>query len=138
MAEKNLGRVRELIEKRDALLSLFDMKILEFGEGRAKVTMKIKENHVNAAEVCHGGVIFSLADVSFALACNSYGTLALALDMSISFIRAVPVGDTITAHCTEIHRGRSTGSYMIRVTDSKGDIIAFLKATAFRMDKPLI
>jgi acyl-CoA thioesterase len=91
----------------------------------------VSEDHLNAAGSCHGGVIFSLADVAFALACNSHGTLALALDVSISFLRAVSPGEEITATCTERYRGKRTGSYTIEVTDGSGTLVSLLKATAF-------
>jgi acyl-CoA thioesterase len=100
--------------------------------------MKIGKDHVNAAHVCHGGVIFSLADVAFALACNSHGTLALALDMSISFLKAVQVGETITARCEERHAGKSTGCYTIEVSDSGNNVVALVKATAFRKGTPFV
>jgi len=125
-------RVKQLIGDKDRLVSLFQMDILELKPGYSSVTMTVKDEHLNAAECCHGGVIFSLADVAFALACNSHGTLAVALEMSISFLKAVPPGETITAFCTERHKGKSTGSYTIEVTDSTHNLVALLKTTAFR------
>jgi acyl-CoA thioesterase len=129
--------VKQLIEHRDRLISQFQMHILELKAGYAVVRMKVTEEHLNAAGSCHGGVIFSLADVSFALACNSHGTLALALDMSISFLRSVLPGSEITACCSERYRGKRTGSYTIEVTDNSHNLVALLKATAFRKDTPL-
>ena len=99
--------------------------------------MNVGRGHVNSANVCHGGAIFSLADVAFALACNSHGSLALAIDMSISFLRPVPVGELITACCVEKHRSRSLGSYHIEVKNRKDQIVALLKATAFVTDQML-
>jgi len=130
-------KVKQLIEDKDRLLSQFQMHVLELQEGYSVVHMKVTEEHLNAAGSCHGGVIFSLADVAFALACNSHGTLAVALDMSISFLRSVHAGNEITARCSERYRGKSTGSYTIEVTDVSQNLIALLKATAFRKDTPL-
>jgi acyl-CoA thioesterase len=126
-----------LIEEKDRLISLFGMDVVEVETGRAAVRMTVGENHVNAARVCHGGTIFSLADVAFALASNSHGNLALAIDMSISFLRAVNTAERITAVCTERHRGRRLGSYHIEVTDESGQPVALLKATAFVTDEML-
>ncbi len=138
MEIKNIDEIRAFIQRGDALISLFNMEIVDFSAGSATVRMTVKREHANAADVCHGGALFSLADVAFALASNSHGTLALAIDMSISFLRAVPVGETITACCVEKHRGRSTATYLIEVKDSSGKLAALLKATAFRTPNPLI
>jgi acyl-CoA thioesterase len=99
--------------------------------------MRVGDGHLMAAGYCHGGVIFSLADVAFALACNSHGTLSLALDMSISFLRAVKSGELLTARCTERHLGNRTGCYEIEVVNDRGELVSFLKATAFRKNVPL-
>ncbi|MGQ9615114.1 MAG: PaaI family thioesterase [Spirochaetota bacterium] len=138
METHEIESIKAFIQERDSLISLFNMEILDFSAGSASVRMTVRKEHTNAASVCHGGALFSLADVAFALASNSHGTLALALDVSISFLRAVPVGETITARCTERYRGRSTGTYIIEVEDSSGKLVALLKATAFRTQNPLI
>jgi acyl-CoA thioesterase len=130
-------RVRGIIEKNDHLISLFGMEIEEVGEGTAAVSMTVGEQHLNAAHTCHGGTIFSLADVAFALACNSHGNLALAVDMSISFLKAVAPQERITALCSEKHRGKRIGSYHIEVTGKGGGLVALLKATAFITDEVL-
>jgi acyl-CoA thioesterase len=129
--------VRKLIEERDRILSLFGMKVLSLKAGESVVRMKVEDEHLMAAGFCHGGVIFSLADVAFALACNSHGTLSLALDMSISFLKPVKRGELLTARCRERHRGKSTGCYEIEVTNDSGELVSFLKATAFRKNVPI-
>ncbi len=136
-SQEQAGKVRAIIAKHDRLIALFTMKIQEVNPGRAVVTMRVGENHINSAQVCHGGTIFSLADVAFALACNSHGPLALAIDMSISFLRPVSVGEMITATCIEKHRGRRLGSYHIEVTNGSDQVVALLKATAFVTDQTL-
>lgn len=138
MAEDHVEKVKRLINEKDALISLFKMTIVELKAGSSVVSMKIEKGHVNAAGYCHGGVIFSLADVAFALACNSHGKLAVALDMSISFIKAVSPGTKITARCIERHRGKSTGRYTIEVMDNENNLIALLKATAFRIGTQIV
>jgi acyl-CoA thioesterase len=140
MTQRSQGveEVRKFIEEKDRVLSLFGMEVLSLKAGESVVRMKVGEGHLMAAGYCHGGVIFSLADVAFALACNSHGTLALALDMSISFLRAVKRGEQLTARCSERYLGKSTGCYEIEVTNGRDELVAFLKATAFRKDVPLL
>ena len=130
-------RVHGIIEKHDKLIALFGMHIQEVWPGKAVVHMRVSKNHINSAQVCHGGTIFSLADVAFALACNSHGPLALAIDMSISFLRPVSVGELISATCIEKHRSRRLGNYQIEVTNESDQLVALLKATAFVTDQAL-
>src|SRR5213596_747455 len=61
--------------------------------------------------IVHGGLPFSLADSAFAFACNNRNNLSVALDVTITFMKAVNVGDVLTAEAKEIHNGRSTGVY---------------------------
>ena len=129
--------VRKIIEEKDRVLKLFGMEILSLKEGESVVRMKVGDGHLMAAGYCHGGAIFSLADVAFALACNSHGTLALALDMSISFLRSVKPGAVLTARCRERYLGKSTGCYEIEVLNDGGELVSFLKATAFRKNVPV-
>jgi len=126
-------KIREHIEKYDRLIHQFDMKVVDVRPGRSIVSMEVGTEHLNAAGLCHGAVIFSLADVAFALAANSHGDMALALEISINYLRPAAEGYDLTARAEEIYRGRKTGLYSIRVTDSEGRKIAYLKATAFRM-----
>ena len=133
-----LEKVKQKIEKHDMLLNLYKMNIEKLTPGHSEVSMEVKENHTNAAGVCHGGVIFSLADVSFALASNSHGNIALAMDVSISFIKAVKPGTKIKAICDEKHKGRSTGQYIIEVKDDKNNLVSIIKATAFRFEESLV
>lgn len=127
----NDQRVRSYIEKNDRLIDLFGMQIVDFGRGYASVRMEVKKTHVNAPGMCHGGTLFSLADVAFACASNSYGQLALAIEMSISFIKPVNPGETITAECREIHRGKSLSRYMIEIRNEAKGLISVVKATSF-------
>ena len=81
---------------------------------------------------------FSLADSAFAFACNNRNNLSVALDVTITFTKAVNVGDVLTAEAKEIHNGRSTGVYLITVTNQKNESVALFKGTCFRTGKTLI
>ena len=68
------------------------VEMLEFGSGRARARMTVAAHHLNSAGTVHGGAVFSLADAVFSAASNSHGTLALAINVSISFFKAVREG----------------------------------------------
>lgn len=130
--------VVEHMMQHDAFSKWLGIEILEVKEGRCKIRMKIKEEMTNGFYVTHGGIIFSLADSALAFACNNRNNLSLALECNISFLKQVNIGDELTAEATEIHNGRSTGVYLINVTNQNNQQIALFKGTCFRTGKTLI
>lgn len=114
------------------------VNVLEIKEGYSKIQMTIREEMVNGFGIVHGGIPFSLADSAFAFACNNRNNLSVALDVTISFMKAVNVGDILTAEAKEVHNGRSTGVYLITVTNQKNEQVALFKGTCFRTGKNLV
>ena len=114
------------------------LEVLEVKEGYSKVRMTIRKEMLNGFGIVHGGLAFSLADSAFAFACNNRNNISVALDVTITFTKAVNVGDVLTADAKEIHNGRSTGVYIITITNQKNEQVAFFKGTCFRTGKPLI
>ena len=114
------------------------VEVLEVKEGYSKIKMEIRKEMVNGFGIVHGGLPFSLADSAFAFACNNRNNLSVALDVTITFMKAVNVGDVLTAEAKEIHHGRSTGVYLIHVTNQKNEQVALFKGTCFRTGKNLI
>lgn len=114
------------------------VEILEIKEGYSKIKMTIRKEMVNGFGIVHGGLPFSLADSAFAFACNNRNNLSVALDVTITFTKAVNVGDELTAEAKEVHNGRSTGVYLITVTNQKNEQVALFKGTCFRTGKTLI
>ena len=86
------------------------------GVGRATTRMTVREDMLNGAGKCHGGVIFTLADTAFQCACNSYGRPTVSAASSIQFVRPASPGDELVAVCVERYRNRSTGGYDVTVT----------------------
>jgi len=114
------------------------VEVLEIKEGYSRIKMTIRKEMVNGFGIVHGGLPFSLADSAFAFACNNRNNLSVALDVTITFTKAVNVGDVLTAEAKEIHNGRSTGVYLIDVTNQKNEKVALFKGTCFRTGKTLI
>lgn len=117
--------------KRDAFANHLGIELIEAGVGRAKVRMAIEDEHRNSVGMVHGGVIYTLADYAFAVACNSHGVLAVAINCSISYFRP-PQGAVLTAEATEVSVSRHLGSYTVRVTDAGGDLVALFQGMAYR------
>lgn len=122
----------------DAFSQWMDVKVLDIKEGYSKIQMVIRKEMVNGFGIVHGGLPFSLADSAFAFACNNRNNLSVALDVTITFTKAVNVGDTLTAEAKEVHNGKSTGVYLITVTNQKNEQVALFKGTCFRTGKTLV
>jgi acyl-CoA thioesterase len=114
------------------------IEVLEIKEGYSKLQMKVRSEMVNGFGIAHGGIAFSLADSALAFACNNRNNLSVALDVTITFTKAVNVGDVLIAEAKEIHNGKSTGVYLINVFNQKNQQVALFKGTCFRTEKPLI
>ena len=106
--------------------------------GRAVATMQIRDDMVNGFDVCHGGIIFSLADTAFAFACNAYNRLSVAASASIEFLKPVHRGDRLTATATEEHRGKRNGLYSVDVINQHGDRVALFRGRSASRDQALV
>lgn len=100
--------------------------------GSSKATLRVGQHHLNGVGTIHGGALFTLADFAFAAACNSHGTVAVAINCSISYVKAVSAGAVITAAARETSLGGRIGTYAIDITDEKGDLIAIFQGMAYR------
>ncbi len=107
------------------------IELLEISPGKAKARMEIREEHKNGMDVVHGGAIFTLADLVFAAASNSHGIPALAVNVSISYLKKVTSG-TLTAEAREISINPKLGSYTVEVTDENRDLIAIFQGMVYR------
>ncbi len=114
------------------------IEIIEVKEGYAKTKMGVRKEMVNGLGIVHGGIAFSLADSTFAFACNNRNNFSVALDTSINFLKPVHVDDVLVAEAREIHNGKSTGLYQITITNQNQHIVAIFKGTCFRTNKMLI
>ena len=122
----------------DAFSQWMGIEVLDIQEGYSKIKMTIRKEMVNGFGIVHGGIPFSLADSAFAFACNNRNNLSVSLDVTITFTKAVNIGDELTAEAKEVHNGRSTGVYLITVTNQKNEQVALFKGTCFRTGKTLI
>ena len=140
MSEKDelANKVVEKMMENDAFSQWMELNVLEVSEGYSKVQMTIRKEMLNGFGIVHGGLAFSLADSAFAFACNNRNNISVALDVTITFTKAVNVGDVLTAEAKEIHNGKSTGVYLITITNQKNEQVAFFKGTCFRTGKSLL
>ncbi|MGA2404779.1 MAG: PaaI family thioesterase [Syntrophobacteraceae bacterium] len=117
--------------------SKFGLKLLEIGDGYSKVEMIFRPDMENLFGMAHGGALFALIDEAFETASNSHGSLAVALNMNVTFIAAPAPGTTLRAEAREVSLTRKTASYDIKVSDEHGGLIAACMALVYRKGHPL-
>ncbi len=132
MTGKEAPTLLKEIATKEPFAHLMNIKVLEIKAGYARVRAKIEEEMLNIHRITHGGALFGLVDEAFELASNSHGTVAVALNMNITFFASTGTGDVLMAEAREIFRSNRTATYQIDVTKDDGQIIATCQALVYR------
>lgn len=111
----------------DAASKWLGMSLDTVDEGRASISLTVEPHHCNGHGICHGGIIFSLADSAFAFACNSRNQATVAQHNMISFVAPGRLSDRLTATATELSLTGRSGIYDIRVSNQNGETIAEMR-----------
>jgi acyl-CoA thioesterase len=127
-----MNKIENIVQK-DSFAKFLGIKVLSVGEGTATAEMTITKDHLNGAGTAHGGAIFSLGDTVFGAASNSREGLALAINVSISFFRAITEGK-LTAVAEEISLHKKLATYIVRIFDDTSKIIALFQGTVYRKE----
>jgi len=136
MDEKVRAAIFRQVEREPFALK-FGLRLLELNDGYSKVEMNFTPDLENIFGMAHGGALFALIDEAFETASNSHGTVAVALNMNITYIAPPPRGSRLTAEAKEFNRTNRTAVYDIRVTDGQGSLIASCQALVYRKGTPL-
>ncbi len=118
---------------RDEASQALGISLVAIGPGHAVMRMPIRSDMANGDGVCHGGLLFSLADTAMAFASNSRNEVYVAVSMSIEFLAPGRLGETVTAEATEVHRAGRTATYNVAVTDGSGAAIAQVLGRVYRV-----
>ena len=127
------AEVRARIQE-DPWTRALGIEFLALGRGFCRLALTVQPHMVNFQGYPHGGVIFSLADMAFGAACNSHGGTAVALNMTISFLTAVPVGSRLVAEAREIKQGKRAGFYQVSVSSEEGVPVAQVHCVAHTVE----
>lgn len=115
----------------------FGIRLLDLKEGYSKVEMKLTSEMENIFGMAHGGALFALIDEAFETASNSHGTVAVALNMNITYISPPSPGSRLIAEAQEISRSQRTAVYDIKLFDHQNHLIASCEALVYRKGAPL-
>ena len=133
-AQQRAERATAELMRRDRASQMLGMRITEVRPGGARVRMAVRQDMVNGHGVCHGGLVFALADSAFAFACNSYNDSTVAATGSIDFLAPAHAGDELTAEARELWRTRRNGIYEITVANQRGERVALFRGRSYRID----
>jgi len=117
--------------KNDRFAERSNIELISLAPGYAKCRMPLQNYHLNGYNTVHGGAIFTLADFTFAAASNSHGNIAVAINASISFLKAGTSG-TLWAEARELARNPKLASYTVEVRDDAGDLVAVFQGMVYR------
>lgn len=115
----------------------FGIKLSDLDEGYSRVEMNLTPDMENIFGLTHGGALFALIDVAFETASNSHGTMALALNMTVSYVSAPPPGSRLIAEAKELSKTNKTAVYDIKEWDDENRLVASCQAVVYRTGKAL-
>ena len=125
--------VRDLMLARDSASRALGMEVLAIAPGSATLAMTVREDMLNGFELCHGGLIATLADSAFAFACNSRNERTVASGFSIDIVAPGRPGDRLTATARELHRAGRTGVYDITVRNQRDELVAEFRGKSYAL-----
>ncbi len=131
--------VRDAMWREDRASKMLGMEILAIGPGSATLSMTVREDMVNGHDICHGGLVTTLADSAFAFACNAYNEVTVASGFDVNLVAAAHRGDRLTATAREVAKSGRTGVYDIEVTNQRGERVAAFRGRSYTIKgKPLV
>ena len=118
--------------EKDQFAQLANVKLEEAKVGYVRARLEIEDIHLNTYKMAHGAAIFTLADTVFSIVANSFGTVAVAININISYIKAAVKGNVLIAEGREISKNKRLGNYQIDIKDQEGDMVATFQGVVYR------
>jgi acyl-CoA thioesterase len=138
-AQATADKVREGMSASDRASKALGMRVAVVAPGRAVLTMTVRDDMLNGHDICHGGLIATLADSTFAFACNSYNVLTVASGFAIELLAPGRLGDVLTATCVEVSKAGRTGVYDTEVLNQRGERVAVFRGRSYTIKgKPAV
>ena len=130
---------RDWMWRNDRASKGLGMQVLAVSPGGATLCMAVREDMLNGHDICHGGFITTLADSTFAFACNAYNEVTVASGFDVNLIAAARLGDVLTASAVEISKAGRTGVYDINVRNQRQEPVAAFRGRSYSIKgKPMI
>jgi len=138
-AHETARRSAEVMLADDAASKGLGMELEHVAPGESRVSMVVRSDMVNGHALCHGGLIATLADTAFAVACNTHGTVTVAAGFEVDFLESAREGDRLVATCVERARRGRSGIYDVTVLrdDAEGTVIAEFRGRSRSLGTPI-
>jgi acyl-CoA thioesterase len=137
-AQRLAERAGQALAENDKSSRHLGIRLVEIRPGYARMAMSVRAEMVNGHRICHGGMVFTLADTAFAYACNSHNDNTVAATASIDFLAPAYEDDELAAVATELWRTTRNGIYEIIVTNQREERIALFRGRSYRIDGQLV
>lgn len=125
--------VRDAMWRDDRASKMLGMQVLAIGPGTATLQMTVRDDMLNGHDICHGGLVTTLADSAFAFACNAYNEVTVASGFDVNLVAAARKGDVLTAQAREVSKAGRTGVYDIDVSNQRGEKVAAFRGRSYTM-----
>lgn len=130
---------RDAMWRGDRASRWLGMTVLAVGPGSATVSMTVRNEMLNGHDICHGGLITTLADSAFAFACNAYNEVSVASGFDVNLVAAARLDDVLTATAHEVSKSGRTGVYDIDVHNQRGETVAAFRGRSYTLKgKPVV
>jgi len=136
-AQRLAERVVSAMMTKDAFSQWLGIEVLDVRPSGATVRMEVRPEMQNGFGVCHGAIPFALADSALAFASNTHGNITLSIENSITYPKAIAVGDVLTATADEESATKRLAFYRVAV-ERGTDVVALFRGTVYRTNQPLI
>lgn len=138
-AQRIAEAARDAMWAGDRASKALGIQVLGVGPGTATLSMTVRDDMLNGHDLCHGGLIATLADSAFAYACNAYNEVTVASGFDINLVAGARRGDVLAARCIEVHKAGRTGVYDVEVTNQRGERVAAFRGRSYTMKgKPVV
>lgn len=139
-AEERIAQVvgRAMYDADNASRAL-GMTLEEIRPGHATMRMTVRDDMINGHDICHGGLIFTLADSAFAFACNARNQVTVAAGAEIHFVSPARKGETLVAVARERASAGRSGIFDVEVSDSgSGRLVALFRGRSRRIEGSIV
>ena len=130
---------RDAMWRNDRASRWLGMVVKAVGPGSATVSMVVRNEMLNGHDICHGGLITTLADSAFAVACNAYNEVTVAAGFDVNLVAAARLDDVLTATAMQANKAGRTGVYDIVVCNQRGETVAMFRGRSYTLKgKPVV
>lgn len=130
---------RDAMVRGDRASRMLGIEVLAVGPGSATLRMTVRDDMLNGHDLCHGGLVTTLADSAFAFACNGYNEVTVASGFDVNLVASARLHDVLTASAVELSKSGRTGVYDITVRNQRGELVAAFRGRSYTMKgRPLV